>query len=165
MTLSIPELRALVAAATPGPWFARSRHLSLVPDSSGVGGTMHTNHIGVMAEQDVAAFIAAARTAVPELLDRVEALEAENEKLKHAEIMSRLRSRRFSEQFCEAESKANDLRAALREALAIARSTDNFCAGRLEELQQVLEGEPGLLTPLPTLSHNKTPTQVVKGGS
>ena len=76
MTLSIPELRALVAAATPGPWFARSRHLSLVPDSSGVGGTMHTNHIGVMAEQDVAAFIAAARTAVPELLDRVEALEA-----------------------------------------------------------------------------------------
>ena len=71
--------------------------------------------------------------------------------------------------------RVEDLEAALREALAIAHSTGDFCADlagcaklachRLEELQQVLEGEPGLLTPLPTLSHNKTATRVVKGGS
>ena len=74
--INIPELRALVAAATEGPWFARGRHLSLVPDSSGMGATLHTNHIGVMAGQDDAFFVAASRTVVPELLDRVEALGA-----------------------------------------------------------------------------------------
>jgi len=63
--LQILELRALADAATPGPWFARGRHLSRVPNDSGMGATLHTNHIGVMAEREDAAFIAAARTREP----------------------------------------------------------------------------------------------------
>ena len=74
---SLLELRALADRATPAPWFARGRHISRVPNDSGMGATLHTNHIGVLHEADDAAFAAMARTAVPELLDRVEALEAE----------------------------------------------------------------------------------------
>ena len=77
MTLDLLELRALADLATPAPWFARGRHLSRVPNDSGMGATLHTSHIGVLHEADDAAFAAMARTAVPELLDRVEALEAE----------------------------------------------------------------------------------------
>ena len=76
MTLDLLELRALADLATPAPWFARGRHLSRVPNDSGMGATLHTSHIGVLHEADDAAFAAIARTAVPELLDRVEALEA-----------------------------------------------------------------------------------------
>ena len=76
MTLDLLELRALADRATPAPWFARGRHLSCVPNDSGMGATLPTNHIGVMAEREDAAFIAAARSAVPALLDRVAELEA-----------------------------------------------------------------------------------------
>jgi len=70
------ELRALADLATPAPWFARGRHLSRVPNDSGMGATLHTNHIGIVSEADDAAFTAAARSAVPALLDRVAELEA-----------------------------------------------------------------------------------------
>ena len=76
MNLDLLKLRALADAATPAPWFARGRHLSHVPNDSGMGATLPTNHIGVMAERDDAAFIAAARSAVPALLDQVAELEA-----------------------------------------------------------------------------------------
>ena len=122
MTLNIPELRALVAAATPGPW--------AYEDDGTIGGIFVRPPAGRPHRHDSAAdaaFIAASRSAIPALLDRVEALGA-----------------------------------ALREALAIAHSTGDFCADlagcgklachRLEELQQVLEGEPGLLTPLHRLA-------------
>ena len=71
MTLSIPELRALVAAATPGPW--------AYEDDGTIGGIFVRPPAGRPHRHDSAAdaaFIAAARTAVPALLDRVEALEA-----------------------------------------------------------------------------------------
>ena len=74
--IDLTALRALADAATPAPWFARGRHLSCVPNDSGMGATLPTNHIGVMAEREDAAFIAAARSAVPALLDRVAELEA-----------------------------------------------------------------------------------------
>ena len=75
MTLSIPELRALVAAATSGPWVA---------DRSPAGyNNVFREHGTLIMSGDAdprcwpdAVFIAASRTAVPELLDRVEALEA-----------------------------------------------------------------------------------------
>ena len=41
-----------------------------------MGATLHTNHIGIVSEPDDAAFTAAARSAVPALLDRVAELEA-----------------------------------------------------------------------------------------
>lgn len=93
MTLNIPELRALVAAATPGDWNAD--HL----EPSGLL-TMVSSPSTWVADTDVtadrlgeanAAFIAAARTAVPELLDRVEALEAELEE-RECDVHARIRA-------------------------------------------------------------------------
>ena len=75
--IDFTALRKACDLATPGKWFARKRFLSLVADNSGPGATLPTNHLGVLREADDAAFAAIARTAVPELLDRVEALEAE----------------------------------------------------------------------------------------
>ena len=74
--IDLTALRKACDLATPGKWFARKRFLSLVADNSGPGATLPTNHLGVLREADDAAFAAIARTAVPELLDRVEALEA-----------------------------------------------------------------------------------------
>jgi len=129
------ELRALADAATPGPWFARGRHLSRVPNDSGMGATLHTNHIGVMAEREDAAFIAAARTLEPLLAAGVldltrqlaEAL-AGNERLRET-------YKRVSSVHADRASRTDDLqqrlataREALREAcdlLAIARLGDS----------------------------------------
>ena len=120
MTLSIPELRALAAAATEGPWrwgdwrtefgLLESEFrdtLEFNPSHPGEPNCI-TRKLGagkairvLVVEDEIGdgdrAFIAASRTAIPALLDRIEALEVENEQL-----------------------KANNLRAALREALAIA---------------------------------------------
>jgi len=74
--IDLTALRKACDLATPGKWFARNRFLSLVANNSGMGATLPTNHIGVMAEREDAAFIAAARSAVPALLDRVAELEA-----------------------------------------------------------------------------------------
>ena len=83
MNLNIPELRALVAAATPGDWNAD--HL----EPSGLL-TMVSSPSTWVADTDVtadrlgeanAAFIAASRSAIPALLDRVEQLEAESDQV------------------------------------------------------------------------------------
>ena len=75
--IDLTALRKACELATPGKWFARNRFLSLVANNSGMGATLPTNHLGVLREADDAAFVAMARTAMPELLDRVVALEAE----------------------------------------------------------------------------------------
>ncbi len=74
--IDLPSLRALLAAATPLPWFDRGRHISRVPDNTGMGATLHTNLIAVIADQSDAALIAAAVNALPGLLDRIAELEA-----------------------------------------------------------------------------------------
>ncbi len=71
--IEISKLRALLAGATPGPWYARGRFLSRVPDNSGMGETLHTNHIGTTAEREDAALIAAIHEALPTLLDLADA--------------------------------------------------------------------------------------------
>lgn len=55
------------AAMTPGPWYRRVRHLSRVPDSTGMGGHLHTNHIGVMSDMADSAGSSALRNAAPEV--------------------------------------------------------------------------------------------------
>lgn len=70
------ELEAICERATRPEWFARGRHLSLVADNSGMGATLHTNHIGNFAEPDDATFIATARTALPEAIAEVRRLKA-----------------------------------------------------------------------------------------
>lgn len=69
------ELRRIVGAMTERPWFARSRFLSRVRDSSGVGGTLPTNHIGNLAERDDAVAIAALANHADALVALVEAVE------------------------------------------------------------------------------------------
>ncbi len=69
-------LRSLLAAGTPRPWYARGRQLSRVPDSSGMGGTLPTNHLGVTAERDDASLIVAAVNEAEALLDENERLRA-----------------------------------------------------------------------------------------
>jgi hypothetical protein len=55
------DLRTIVERMTAAPWFPRGRFLSRVADRMGVGTTMHTNHIGIVAEQDDATGAAAIR--------------------------------------------------------------------------------------------------------
>lgn len=55
------DLRTIVERTTDAPWFARGRFLSRVPDNTGMGGTLETNHIGIVAEPEDAAGIAALR--------------------------------------------------------------------------------------------------------
>ncbi len=69
MTVSILEhLRSLESRATPLPIYARNRHLSRVRDNTGMGATLPTNHIGVMAEREDAELFVAMRNALPALL-------------------------------------------------------------------------------------------------
>lgn len=87
----IKRLRALCEAATPGPWTAQTvcdtdsddwcavgpTHLYADDDPAVDDGDPHP-----AAEAD-AAFIAAARTALPALLDEVEGLRAEGKETQH----------------------------------------------------------------------------------
>ena len=70
----LKRLKDLADRATRPQWFARGRFISLVPDNSGMGATLHTNHIANFADRDDAEFVAAARSAVPALLAEVERL-------------------------------------------------------------------------------------------
>lgn len=67
----VAELRALADAATPGPWTLYDRgvgwEVSELPDV----------HDGTTFNRPDAEFVAAARTAIPELLDDVEQLRAQ----------------------------------------------------------------------------------------
>lgn len=91
MTIDREELRRLCEAATPGPWtldpcdgefgFVRSGIVwTAQNDSAAFSGT---DFIQAKTEED-AAFIAAARAAVPALLDALEAAEARERRLREA---------------------------------------------------------------------------------
>jgi hypothetical protein len=66
-------------AMTPGPWFGRHRLVSTVPDSRGMGGTLHTNHIANTADPEEAAGVAWMRTNLCTLLDELDRLRDEIE--------------------------------------------------------------------------------------
>lgn len=147
----LDSLEALAAAATRSPWHARDRHLSLVPDNTGMGATLPTNHIGVMTERDDAAFIAASRDAVPQLIAecrRLQQLDAnwntDYGKLRddYAYLVG-LRVRDIS-----GLAERDALEAALREALdnwSNCREPDPYDKGareRIAELRQLLGDKP-----------------------
>lgn len=80
--------KQLAEAATPGPWWREGddEHFYGMrrggrPNGEGIGSTRYYGKIHPDATAD-AEFIAAARTAVPELLEALEAAEAENQRLK-----------------------------------------------------------------------------------
>lgn len=86
----IAELRALTEAATPGPWFARS----LIPEDC-ANVAVDENPInpeylvedGTLRPRD-AAFIAAARTALPEALDALERVRALADSIRVVKVKS-----------------------------------------------------------------------------
>jgi hypothetical protein len=59
---------------TPGPWFGRTRFVSRVPDSSGLGGTLPANRIANTADREDAAGVAWMRTNLRVLLDELDRL-------------------------------------------------------------------------------------------
>lgn len=70
------ELRRIVEARSwPKTWFARGQHLSRRPDNTGMGGSLHTNHIGVMADRDDATAVATLANHADALVALVEAVE------------------------------------------------------------------------------------------
>ena len=78
------RLRGLAENATPGPWEYPGELLGL-PCTTVLAGDPKRTHAAYVAEmgpQD-GAFIAAARTAVPALLDMLEKAEAERDKYIH----------------------------------------------------------------------------------
>ncbi len=82
-----PELAHLLALdreATPEPWYARNRFISRVPDNSGVGATLPTNHISNVVDRADAQLIAAYRTAVPKLVAEIR--RSREERDAHSEI-------------------------------------------------------------------------------
>ena len=78
MTDDIKRLRELCDAATPGPW--AEQHWKGAPDGCVYAG----NEWIANASIENAALIAAARTALPALLDRLEAVERERDEAKAA---------------------------------------------------------------------------------
>lgn len=58
-------LRAIVERMTTEPWYPRGRLLSRVPDNTGMGATLHGNHIATVAEPDDATGTAALRNHTP----------------------------------------------------------------------------------------------------
>ncbi len=75
MTLDIAELERLAAAAAPGPWFyseTQDEYPVVYVEASNAATVLFESDWGTRAD---AAFIAAARTAVPALVARVRELE------------------------------------------------------------------------------------------
>ncbi|MBJ6364217.1 hypothetical protein ACFOQM_23640 [Paenibacillus sp. GCM10012307] len=68
--------RAIIEAATEGPWTADGCYVE-IPDDSYVGGRGPLAYGGVEGGPENATFIAAARTGWPAALDRIAELEAE----------------------------------------------------------------------------------------
>lgn len=83
-------LRALAAAATPGPWVSFAHEPDPLYTVASVGGGPDAAIEEICREPEGderaadMAFIAAARLALPAALDRVAALEAENARLREA---------------------------------------------------------------------------------
>lgn len=71
------ELRALEAKATPGPWYGRP---SFLTDTFQIHGERQVVVAGVSRGRD-AEFIIASRNAIPALLDELDRLREEGEKL------------------------------------------------------------------------------------
>lgn len=85
MTLDLPALAALLQAAkgmgnAERRWFDRGRHISLVPDNTGMGATLHTNHIANFAEKADCALTVSAVNALPALLAIATAAQAWRDK-------------------------------------------------------------------------------------
>lgn len=82
MTTDIAKLRELTNAATPGPWKASNSHGSCVVAWNGAHSEMiadlspDSSERGWEGRAEDAAFIAAARSALPALIDKCEAAEA-----------------------------------------------------------------------------------------
>lgn len=70
------DLRAIVGRMTAAPWYPRGRFLSRASDNTGAGATMHTNHIGIIAQQDDVTGAAALRNHADSLLALQEAVGA-----------------------------------------------------------------------------------------
>lgn len=84
MMVDIEKLRALLAAATPGPWKASIYYDDGQPsgvDVESESGSVCDVRGRQLATED-AAFIAASRDALPALLAEVERLRAENAQLR-----------------------------------------------------------------------------------
>lgn len=72
------ELRRLAEEATPGPWRTSERELTIEDEEGQWVADCHGFNLGRPHAAN-AAFIAAAHTALPVLLDEVERLRAERE--------------------------------------------------------------------------------------
>jgi len=70
------ELRKLCEAATPGPWLRREELRSVGPLSD-----MAIASLGSNATRPDLRFVSEARSAIPELLDALEAAEVERDRL------------------------------------------------------------------------------------
>lgn len=130
----LAELRRLADAATPGPW---AWEATSQQDNSWCVGTTDPPHEGeVVTDDDTvvvdwvaesgnaerladAAFLAASRTAVPDLLDEVERLRAERDGyLTNAAA--------WSKSWQEAEAEKGRLRAALESYERVAKAAKNY---------------------------------------
>lgn len=77
----IAEARKHDEAMTDGPWYGRSRFVSRVPDNTGMGATMHTNHVANAANAEDARGIAWLRTNIGALIAGYELALDENAEL------------------------------------------------------------------------------------
>jgi hypothetical protein len=66
------DLRSLVAKMTLAPWYAHTRAISLVPDNTGQGATLHTNHVGNFVDRDDAVAVTALRNHATAILDALD---------------------------------------------------------------------------------------------
>lgn len=78
-TERIKELRELCDKVTPGPWYeyANQGHVFSIQTLNGSGGCILPRSGYEWIRVDDAKFIAASRTAIPELLDEIERLQRE----------------------------------------------------------------------------------------
>lgn len=149
----LAELRALADAATEGPWVMHCDDMEvIVVQADGDRWPMACYPIARGMEQgesdgeDDGAFIAAARTAVPELLDEVERLQSVLDELRN-DYGTRVRER--DEWEGNAEDLAERLRLMTREARLISRVRDrrmaerDAMAAKLAAVEHLLTGHYG----------------------
>lgn len=76
MSVDIDKLRALLARKEGRHWYPRNRFISLVPDNSGMGATLPTNHIANFVDKETCELASEAVNALPQLLAIAEAAMA-----------------------------------------------------------------------------------------
>lgn len=74
--IDIEKLRALLARKEGRHWYPRNRFISLVPDNSGMGATLPTNHVANFVDKETCELAAEAVNALPALLAIAEAAMA-----------------------------------------------------------------------------------------